>query len=141
MLGYIAVFLFLIAASVWDLRIKKVPVYLFILWIAAGIGIYIGIHPVNIMDEVMGVVIGIVFLALSVVSEGKLGLGDGMAILVLGIYLGGRGAGFTCMYALILSAGFSIVAMILGRCSKNYEFPFMPFLLAGLLLHGAVNYI
>ncbi len=141
MISFIANGLFLVIAAIMDIRKKRLPVILLLVWIVSGMIIYAFFHTSDITDEIMGVILGAVFIAISLVSDGKLGLGDGMAVFALGVYLGGRGAGFTCIYALILSSIFSMIILISGRYARHREFPFIPFLLIGYLLHGAVIYI
>ena len=141
MINEIVLGIFLFTAAICDIKTKKLPLILLTIWISAGALLYLLLRPASMTDEFMGVLIGIVFIAVAVVSDGKLGMGDGAAILAVGIYLGGRSAGFTCLYALILSAAFSVAVLMTGKYTRNKEIPFIPFLLAGFLLHGAVTYI
>lgn len=141
MINEIVLGIFLIMATVCDVRTKRLPLALLAVWISAGALLCLLLRPASMTDEFMGILTGVVFIAVSIVSDGKLGLGDGVAILAVGIYLGGRSAGFTCLYALILSAAFSMAILMTGKYTGDKEIPFIPFLLAGFLLHGAVTYI
>lgn len=137
MANTVSLFIFLIAGTVFDIRKRQIPV---ILLTAAGVwGIlsYLmgtGWMGGTLWDEISGLVMGVVFIGISLISEGKMGMGDAVAILVCGIYLGGAGAAFAVLYALIIAAAASALILALKRGSKKTELPFMPFLLAGCVI-------
>jgi leader peptidase (prepilin peptidase)/N-methyltransferase len=141
MIAMFSLLFFLSAASLCDLKSHRIPVYLPALSGSAGIMIFLLSHSMTLLDEVLGIILGAAFVSISLISEGKFGLGDGLAILIAGIHLGGREAGFTCLYAMLLSAMFSVALLLIQRCSKNKEVPFVPFLLAGLILHEATVFV
>ncbi len=96
MINEIVLGIFLLIAAVCDIKTKRLPFMLLAAWISAGVLLCLFLRPASMSDEFMGVLTGMVFIAVSIVSDGKLGLGDGAAILAIGIYLGGISAGFTC---------------------------------------------
>ena len=85
-------------------------------------------------------ILGAVFIGVALISGGKLGMGDALAILVIGIYLGGSGSALVVLYAMMITAAFSIVLLIIRRGNRDTALPFMPFLLAGCVLQqiGAI---
>ena len=122
MIALMSLFFFLTAASVCDLKSRRIPLLLLALSGSAGLLIFFMSHTMTPL-------------------EGRFGIGDGLAILIAGIHLGGREAGFTCLYAMLMSAMFSVALLMIRRCSKNREVPFVPFLLAGLILHEATVFL
>ena len=79
---------------------------------------------------------GIFLLILSVVSKESIGIGDGMAVAVLGLWIGG-GKTFMVLCAAWTLAG--IFALICLMKKRKEPIPFVPFLLLGmevLLFYG-----
>ena len=84
--------IFLITGTIADIRKRSIPILLFILFGVTGLVFFIMTGSVSFTDEIFGILLGIVFLALCRISDGKIGAGDGMAILISGIFLGGSRA-------------------------------------------------
>ena len=138
MTGQVLLFIFLLIATVLDIRSRRIPALLFVIFGAAGIIVRVFVimdqsQSPSIMEALFGIMIGAVFIGISLISDGKLGMGDAIAILVTGIYLTGSGTAFTVLYAMLLSALFSIVLLALHKGTRKTELPFLPFLLAGFL--------
>ncbi|MBQ9444303.1 MAG: prepilin peptidase [Lachnospiraceae bacterium] len=133
----VSFFVFLIAGTVFDIRKRRIPLILLLAAGAWGILSYTictGWTGSDLWDEIFGLLIGAVFIGISLISEGKMGMGDAIAILVGGIYLGGSGSAFAVLYSLIIAAAVSAVILVLKRGSGKSELPFMPFLLAGCVI-------
>ncbi|MBQ9359558.1 MAG: prepilin peptidase [Lachnospiraceae bacterium] len=138
-----ALFIFLIISTVFDIKSRTVPAVIFAISGAVGIMAYIATGTYlsgGIVDELFGVILGAVFIGVALISGGKLGMGDALAILVIGIYLGGSGSALVVLYAMMITAAFSIVLLIIRRGNRDTALPFMPFLLAGCVLQqiGAI---
>ena len=137
----VSFFVFLIAGTIFDIRKRQIPV---ILLAAAGIWgilsytVRTGWTGSALWDELSGLVMGAVFIGISLISDGKMGMGDAIAILVTGIFLGGAGSAFAVLYALISAALISAVMLALKRGNGKTELPFMPFLLMGCLMEKVV---
>ena len=82
-----------------------------------------------------GIAIGILFLFISRVTGEKLGYGDSLAILILGIYMG------IWKLLLVLSGAFTfftigaVLVLSSRKMSRKCTLPFFPFLTAGYLLY------
>ncbi|MBR2765383.1 MAG: prepilin peptidase [Blautia sp.] len=81
-----------------------------------------------------GLVPGIVFILLSILSQGCIGMGDGLLLLALGALLSWHNVTACLLLALILSALCAIMILVIHRGKMYDVFPFAPFLLAGHLL-------
>lgn len=77
-----------------------------------------------------------VFLAMSLLTEGKIGKGDGLMLLVLGLLLGWRLCLSVLCTASLLAGVWAGIGMTAGKLRKTSRLPFAPFLLTSLLLTG-----
>lgn len=139
----IFLFIFLIIGTISDIRKRSIPVLLFILFGTAGTVLrFFEIITENgsAVSWAFGLLPGAVFIGLSLISDKKLGMGDALAVLVTGIYMGGYDAALSVLYAMMITALFSIVILILRKGTRHTEIPFFPFLLTGCILQhvGAI---
>ena len=75
---------------------------------------------------------GVILMICSLVTAGKIGFGDGIAVCAEGAWCGAESVLFTLFFALLLVPAAAGVLRFRGRPIR--ELPFMPFLLAGFLL-------
>ncbi|MBQ9606487.1 MAG: prepilin peptidase [Lachnospiraceae bacterium] len=134
----VLLFIFLITGTISDLRSRSIPVLLFIIFGMTGVTEYIISGDRSLMNEAFGVILGVVFIAISVISESKLGMGDALAVLVTGIYLGGSEAACAVLYAMLMTALFSVIILALRKGNRTTALPFLPFLLAGCTLQQVI---
>lgn len=86
-------------------------------------------HGNILADIVCGLVPGILLLILSLISKESIGLGDGMAVAVLGLWIGsGRTLMILCI-AWTLAGAYAVIRLIRKR---KEPIPFVPFLLLGM---------
>lgn len=72
---------------------------------------------------------GLILLVLAMATKEKIGIGDGMTVMVLGLWLGGFQTILVLCIALTL-AGFFAAACLIRK--KKEPIPFVPFLLLGM---------
>lgn len=72
---------------------------------------------------------GIFLLILSLISKESIGLGDGMAVAVLGLWIGGGKTLMILCIAWMLAGAYAVVRLIRKR---KEPIPFVPFLLLGM---------
>lgn len=124
--------------SIMDLRCKKINLFLLIPFLMSGIicNLYYQLLPITSL--VGGVGIGIVLLIISFVTRGKIGSGDGVILMVTGLFLGFYDNLLLLLSATFLSAIVGAFILCIKGMNKNYEIPFIPFLLisfaGGLLI-------
>lgn len=75
---------------------------------------------------------GAVVFSISLLTEGKIGRGDGNMLFVLGLLLGANLCVTVLCTACLLAAIFAGTGMALGRLEKSSRIPFAPFLLAAM---------
>ena len=126
--------------TVSDIRERSIPAMIFFIFGLLGTMEYFVSGRTDLINESFGVILGIVFIAVSYISDSKLGMGDALAILVTGIFLGGTEAACAVLYAMLITAVFSIIILVLRKGTRSTVLPFLPFLLAGYILEklGAV---
>ncbi len=131
--------IFLLICSLTDLKSREIKPVILCLFAAAGVILYITYRPVGLFEEIAGIFIGLFFVAVAVLTDEKLGLGDGLLMCVTGIYLGGRENAMLIMIAMFLSALFSAGVLILKKADKKTRLAFVPFVFAAFLLQVSIR--
>lgn len=83
-------------------------------------------------DIMLGAGVGIFVLILAAVSK-SIGIGDGLTLVVSGIYLGFAENIELLMTALLLAGSAALFLIIIKKKERRYQMPFIPFLLVGYL--------
>lgn len=136
--------LYLLWGSIQDIKKRKISnVYL---WTGGIVGFVFRIIDYNhnlqaIIDWILTVVPGLLILLLSKKSKEKIGVGDGLVLLVLGNIMT-----FVeiCILLQIAMCLLFIVALILWssrKFPKDYPIPFLPFLWLSHLLLWRLGYV
>lgn len=88
-----------------------------------------------IIVSFLGLLVGFILLAiLSFISRGGLGMGDVKIISVLGFYTGLATMFYTLVLGMFCCFFYCIYLIIVKKKDKEYEIPFGPFILIGLVL-------
>lgn len=125
----ILVLLFLGVNAILDFKYKKIPWALSICFIVIGIGSVLTSSPIN-WWQFLGAVVGIGMILISVCTKQAIGLGDGLVLLVVGIFIGLWKTLMILFLAGILVAVVGIVLMVQKKGNLKTSLPFIPFLLA-----------
>ena len=154
----IILFVFLIVASIWDLKEKRIPVWVFrltaILILCLDFGYLITellscvdcVENTRIVAERIagstilihklgGMAVGLVLLAVSKLTGGEIGEGDGIAFLITGFTLGFRDNFLLLSEALLLSFVWSLILIIVKKINLKTSLPFVPFVLIAFVIH------
>lgn len=115
-----------------DIRKREICLPVFLLFLAGGIlwRIKVGtVYPEGILSLGIGVVAAIA----SVLSRGKVGMGDGLMIFAMGSVLNaGELIEILCL-SFLLCGIYAGLQLGLLKKKRNTEIPFVPFLLVGYL--------
>lgn len=112
-----------------DIKEKKISVDKLIVFIVMAVLYRIFIKQFS-WQEILGCIIpGSILLLLSRVTREGIGYGDGMTVLVLGLWTGGWFALHVMGIGIILSGIYAAVCLVR---KKRDAIPFVPFLLAGM---------
>ena len=127
--------MYLSTAGFMDYRKRSIPVYLPVVGLALGVLLYIFQKDYSIKEELIAIIPGLVFVVISIVTSGKIGLGDGLIMMPFGILLGFWNSMVSMVYAMIFSGTVALILLATKKRNGNYEMPFLPFLLCGLVLN------
>lgn len=130
--------LFLIFCTVFDLRTKKIPLSVLVVFGMIILGMT-GINGTLVHRGIYWQLIpGAVFLLIAFVTRQAVGYGDGIVILLVGILLGiSRCLSMVCL-GLVLCSAVSLGILLLKKGNRQTKLPFTPFLLVaeGVILLG-----
>jgi leader peptidase (prepilin peptidase)/N-methyltransferase len=134
-MSYFMVIVLLIAASIIDIRERRIPDKLVLTGTAAGLGFSLLDPQIELSTSLMGgMTAGLVLLLVHYITKGSLGLGDVKLFGCSGIYLGFEGIVSAMLISTVLSGFFSLILICINRDNKKREIPFAPFILAGVLI-------
>lgn len=139
MLGTIGVILILAVGSIFDIRWKKIPTVLPMagaVWALACVTLQIMREGAGaaLMGALVSVFPGAALLLLSLLTEKKVGSGDGLILILLGLFEGVERAVLVFCLGLFLQSLLAVGLLILKKADKQTCIPFLPFLLASRLL-------
>lgn len=137
----IGAMLFLVWNSIKDIGKKKISLISVLIFCAFRL-LYFLLHlsevqndlPASIAVLLTGLLPGTFLCAVGKISRGALGIGDGIVIIVTGLYVGFTATLVMIMWAFFLAFFWSIGLLLLRKYTPKSSFPFVPFLLMGLLL-------
>lgn len=126
----------LIALSLFDMRYRRVPVWLIILGGVLMGGVvscqYVAAKSGS-AEWWLGMIPGTVLLMLALGTK-KAGCADGLVTMFLGGILGLRQCILALMLSLILISVLSLLMLVLHKANKGTKVPFIPFLTLGFAL-------
>ena len=119
--------------TVSDIKCKKIIVWS--AWLFGVFGFIYGLvtSELTLLQGLMALLPGIMFLLISKITKESMGYGDGIIVLVMGIYLSIQNLIGSLVLALIFAALWSIILVVFFKKKKQEEFPFVPFVLLGFL--------
>lgn len=116
--------------AVTDIQKKKICINLVLTFGIIGVVLHMIWREQSIQSLLLGMAIGVSLLIFSVISGGKVGAGDGMILMVTGVYLGIRQNAELFLTGLVFCSMWAMYLMVFKRKSRKTEIPFVPFLLA-----------
>jgi leader peptidase (prepilin peptidase)/N-methyltransferase len=129
---FIAVTMMLTANSISDLIKKEICLKTTLILTAFGIIFQLEYIKAGLITILLSIVPGIFMIALSIITKERIGMGDGIVVLCVGIWNGFYSAVSILMTGMFMAAICGIVLFFFKR--KVKEFPFVPFLLAAELI-------
>lgn len=124
----IVIGMFLIINAITDWKEKNVYVPFSLFFGILGVIAMIFEENMEISSFAGGVALGVTLMLFSVLSQGGLGLGDGIVVMVLGIWLGGWKSVLIFMGGLCLAAVAGVIKLCLKKAGRKSELAFIPFL-------------
>lgn len=120
--------------TVLDIRSKRLPIWMLGIGGAVAVVFQLFWQQEPFILIAAGGAVGIVFLAVSKVTEEAFGYGDSVLIGILGIYLGFWNLLNLLVVTFLLAAGAAMAVLIKQRFHRKTVLPFVPFLETGYLI-------
>ena len=138
---HICLIIILGVICVFDIKRKKIPVYMLIVLAAAGIISNFTVGEFDIEKRIIAMLPGMILLIVSMITKQQIGYGDGMIILIMGLYIDIDDILSIVLSSFLLSSIAAIILMTVFKKKKNFEMAFSPFLLIGFGLVKGVYFI
>lgn len=119
--------------SAEDIKKKRIRLNPLLAFGILGIFFHMLWRMQSIGDLLLGMTVGVLLLFLSVLTGGKIGMGDAVLLIVTGIYLGLRQNLELFFYGLLMCSMWALGLLILRKKSRKDSIPFVPFLLAAYM--------
>ena len=130
----------LLIASIFDIRSRRIPVWMLVLGGSFAVLTAVcrcGFALAEYVEMIKGCVPGMILLLMAAATD-KAGTADGLVLIFLGICMGGKSCLAVFMLSLVLISLFSAVLLMLRRAGRNTKLPYLPFLAAAWLLGQAL---
>ncbi len=117
-----------------DIRTKQVRTVELIIFAVIGMVLNVINKDVNFFNILSAVAVGASLAAVSVLTKGRLGMGDALIIAVSGLYLGFINTLTLVWLSSIMAAGYGLIYLRKCDNKRNIELPFVPFLLLAYMV-------
>ena len=124
---------FLLLGAIWDIKYKKLPLALLVCFMAAGAPVNIFWPKYSVWDIAVGAFIGVLLYAISYVTSGQIGEGDGLLFVATGFFVGGAGNIVLLLWASVLCAVPAGVMLVIKKAGRKDRIPFVPFVFLAYL--------
>ena len=118
-----------------DWKEKKIYVCGVLLCGIAGLLLHILFQERALTDMLAGASVGVMVLVIAKIGGECIGMGDGLVLMISGIFLGFWGNVSLLLTALFFAAGTAWFLLVIKGKGRKYRLPFVPFLLAAYLVH------
>lgn len=126
--------LFILAGVAYeDCKEKQISLYVPLAAAILGMVLHLCFRELTLTDIFLGIAVGIILLLIAWISGGSVGAGDGVMLMVSGLFLGFWGNLALLMMALGMVSMVALFLVVIKRKGRNYRLPFLPFLLAAYL--------
>lgn len=127
--------IFLLIGTWQDMRTRKIGMQWIILFGTAGMIMNIVFHsPWHIWFS--GIMPGIVILIFGKLTGEQIGYGDGLIVIVTGLFLSGRENVSLFLIGLFLCAVSTTALFFTGKITRRTTLPFVPFLAVAFLIQA-----
>lgn len=132
LIGYIFV---LVILSVIDIRRKIVPMWGILSTLLISMVVVCLKNeesPSDMFIFCISLVPGLSMVFISWVTAGKVGIGDGLLLIAIGMGIGFENCIYVLCVALIFSCIVSGILLVLKKANRNTHIPFVPFITLGM---------
>ena len=130
----LAEFIFLSVGTYYDMKSRELPRGFFVVFGALAILLRLCLPYYSFVRGLIGGCVGVTFLIVGYLSKQAIGYGDGLGLIILGIFEGWKGMVTVVIVAFLLAAIYGSWGIFGLKKSYKEVLPFYPFLLAAYLV-------
>lgn len=108
---------------------KKVGIFPLLFFGIIGVVFHLIFHNFTITELLGGMLIGLLLMLLSIISKESIGMGDGLLLMITGVYLGGRENLKLFFIGNFILGMCALFLLVICKKSKKYKIAFIPCLL------------
>ena len=130
---------YLVPCLLWDIRTRTIPGWylaLGLLLASGGSVVFTILGRIPLWEIFASLLPGLFLLTMSYLTREKIGYGDGICFLILGLMEGPVPCMLVMLLSFLLSSAASILGMCLHRAGKNTRIPFVPFIIGGIAVQA-----
>ncbi len=128
------VLLGLLGMCAWeDVKQKKLTIMKMLLFGIGGMLLHLFSPTCSIYSILWGIFLGVAVMGVSWMSQGGIGMGDGILLVVTGVYLGGAANLELFLLGILLAAIWAMGLVLIWKKKGKEQIAFAPFLLASYL--------
>lgn len=116
-----------------DIRKQRISTKVSLVFGTAGLFLIFIFIKDEIVFHLLGIVPGIVIMAMSAATRGAVGMGDGILFIVMGIYIGMDENVCILLTALFLCSIISIILLAAKQKGRKDRLPFAPFVMCAVI--------
>lgn len=126
----IILLLLLLICAIEDLKRKELTITYILFFGILGVLVHLFYADGSIYNMLFGILLGLAIMILSFFSRGSIGMGDGILLVVTGVYLGGYENMELFLLGTFLAGIWSLGLLVLKKKKRKDKIAFVPFLLA-----------
>ncbi len=124
---------YLMVLSTWDIRKKEFPVGA----ILGGLGVSLiyGIVKGEVYSLLLGMIPGMLLVLMGFLTREKVGYGDGILVIIIGLILGWPGSFLVYVIAQFGVLFYAVFLLVARHTSGDVKIPFAPFLTVSVMVY------
>lgn len=131
---YVIVLAFLLVCSLWDVKYRKIPVFVYVSFLLISLIVVYKTKGFDLRCILVGVLPGVCVLFMSFVTHEKIGYGDAMAIILLGLVYDLGEVVSVCIAGFYSAFLVCVLMLIVGKVKVGDRIAFVPFLTIGNIM-------
>lgn len=113
--------------SYWDFKYKQIPLWYSLIGALVG-AVFLLFERTDGMGFILSLLPGVIALVMAWITREAIGYGDGVVMLVLGLYLTFSQIVFLVMAAILFAGTVALLLLVIRKKSGKYRMAFVPFL-------------
>ena len=125
-------------SGIFDIRKKSIPIQILVaagIWAVICLTLSVTENGAEVLaGSLPGLLPGAVLLMLGFLTQQKVGYGDGILLIIMGLMEGVRMVLLTFCIGLFLQSILAVILVLFKKADKQTQIPFVPFLLTARVL-------